>query len=137
MTSDRKSYGGKSRRMRGGYALMPATVSEFNAGNFVESQHAAGTGLSGPAPNVSLAQSGGKSKKRRMNGGYRGTSTFADNAEQVPSQKGGYMAELLQAAAVPFGLIGLNKFAHTYAKRKPYMGKSRLSKKIRSHRKRR
>jgi hypothetical protein len=93
---------------------MPAGINDMHAGNMVEGQHNAGMVQSGPAPNVSLAQSGGGKK-----------------------QKGGYFAELLSSAVVPFGLMGLNHYAHTYSGKKPYMGKSRLSKRIRSHRNRR
>ena len=106
----------RRRTMRGGMsALSPAGINEFNVGNFAGGQSPAGAGPQGPAPNVSLAQSGGGSKK----------------------QKGGYFAELLSAAVVPFGLVGLNHYAHTYSGKKPYLGKSRLSKRIRSHRNRR
>ena len=105
----------RRQSMRGGMSpLMPAGINDMHAGNFAASQQSAGAGLSGPAPNVSLAQSGGGKK-----------------------QKGGYFAELLSAAVVPFGLVGLNHYAHTYSGKKPYMGKSRLSKRIRSHRKKR
>jgi hypothetical protein len=108
----------KRRPMRGGmHALSPAGINDMHAGNFAASQQSAGASASGaPAPNVSLAQSGGKGKK---------------------SMKGGYFAELLSAAVVPFGLVGLNHYAHTYSGKKPYMGKSRLSKRIRSHRNKR
>ena len=108
----------KRRRgsMKGGMSpLMPAGINDMHAGNFAASQQSAGAGSSGPAPNVSLAQSGGGPKK----------------------QNGGYFAELLSAAVVPFGLVGLNHYAHTYSGKKPYMGKSRLSKRIRSHRNKR
>lgn len=112
----KKTLRRRRRTMRGGMSsLMPSGINDFNAGNFAASQQSAGVGTSGPAPNVSLAQSGGKGKK----------------------QKGGYFAELLSAAVVPFGLVGLNHYAHTYSGKKPYMGKSRLSKRIRSHRKKR
>lgn len=103
--------------MRGGMlALSPSGINDMHVGNFAASQTSAGAGASNaPAPNVSLAQSGGKGKK----------------------QKGGYFAELLSAAVVPFGLVGLNHYAHTYSGKKPYLGKSRLSKRLRSHRNKR
>ena len=106
----------KRRPMRGGMSsLSPAGINDMHAGNFAASQQSAGAGAhGGPAPNVSLAQSGGAKK-----------------------QKGGYFAELLSAAVVPFGLMGLNHYAHTYSGKKPYMGKSRLSKRLRSHRNKR
>ena len=108
----------RRRTMRGGMSpLTPAGINDFNAGNFAGGQTSAGAGVQGPAPNVSLAQSGGRSKSKK--------------------QKGGYFAELLSAAVVPFGLVGLNHYAHTYSGKKPYLGKSRLSKRIRSHRNRR
>jgi len=105
----------KRRPMRGGmHYLSPAGINDMHAGNFAASQQSAGVGPQVAAPNVSLAQSGGAKK-----------------------QKGGYFAELLSAAVVPFGLMGLNHYAHTYSGKKPYMGKSRLSKRIRSHRNKR
>ena len=108
----------KRRPMRGGmHYLSPAGINDMHAGNYVTTQPPAGATLSGPAPNVSLAQSGGKGKSKK--------------------QKGGYFAELLSAAVVPFGLMGLNHYAHTYSGKKPYLGKSRLSKRIRSHRNKR
>ena len=112
----KKTLRRRRRTMRGGMSpLMPAGINDMHAGNFAGSQTSVGAGTSGPAPNVSLAQSGGRSKK----------------------QRGGYFAELLSAAVVPFGLVGLNHYAHTYSGKKPYMGKSRLSKRIRSHRNKR
>ena len=105
----------KRRPMRGGmHALSPSGINDMHVGNFAASQQSAGAGTQLAAPNVSLAQSGGAKK-----------------------QKGGYFAELLSAAVVPFGLVGLNHYAHTYSGKKPYLGKSRLSKRIRSHRKKR
>ena len=105
----------RRRPMRGGmHALSPSGINDMHAGNFAASQHSAGAGAVPTAPNVSLAQSGG-----------------------AKTQKGGYFAELLSAAVVPFGLMGLNHYAHTYSGKKPYMGKSRLSKRIRSHRNKR
>lgn len=105
----------RRRTMKGGMTdLSPAGINDMHVGNFVTTQHAAGTGVEGPTPNLTLAQSGGGKK-----------------------QKGGYFAELLSSAVVPFGLMGLNHYAHTYSGKKPYLGKSRLSKRIRSHRNRR
>ena len=105
----------KRQPMRGGmHALSPSGINDMHVGNFAASQHSAGAGTQLAAPNVSLAQRGGAKK-----------------------QKGGYFAELLSAAVVPFGLVGLNHYAHTYSGKKPYLGKSRLSKRIRSHRKKR
>ena len=106
----------RRRTMRGGMsALAPSDINTMHVGNFAASQQSAGVGTEVAAPNVSLAQSGGKGKK----------------------QNGGYFAELLSAAVVPFGLVGLNHYAHTYSGKKPYLGKSRLSKRIRSHRNKR
>ena len=105
----------RRRTMRGGMsALSPSGINDMHVGNFAASQQSAGVGAV-PATNVSLAQSGGKGKK----------------------QNGGYFAEILSAAVVPFGLVGLNHYAHTYSGKKPYLGKSRLSKRIRSHRNKR
>ena len=105
----------RRRTMKGGMSpLTPAGINDMNVGNFAQNQQSAGTGIQASAPNFSLAQSGGKGK-----------------------QKGGYFTELLSAAVVPFGLVGLNHYAHAYSGKKPYMGKSRLSKRIRSHRNRR
>ena len=105
----------RRRTMRGGMSyLSPAGINDMHAGNFAAGQQSVAGG-SGTAPDVSLAQSGGARKK----------------------QKGGYFAELLSAAVVPFGLVGLNHYAHTYSGKKPYLGKSRLSKRIRSHRNKR
>jgi len=113
----KKTVRRRRRTMRGGmHALSPSGINDMHAGNFAASQQSAGAGASGiAAPNVSLAQSGGKGRK----------------------QNGGYFAELLGAAVVPFGLVGLNHYAHTYSGKKPYLGKSRLSKRIRSHRNKR
>ena len=111
----KKTVRRRRRTMRGGMsALSPSGINDMHAGNFAASQQSAGMTGSGPAPNVSLAQSGGRKK-----------------------QNGGYFAELLSAAVVPFGLVGLNHYAHTYSGKKPYLGKSRLSKRIRSHRNKR
>jgi hypothetical protein len=111
----KKTLRRRRRTMRGGmHALTPAGINDMHAGNMAATQMSAGAGSTVPTPNVSLAQSGGRKK-----------------------QNGGYFTELLSAAVVPFGLMGLNHYAHTYAGKKPYLGKSRLSKRIRSHRNRR
>ena len=105
----------RRRTMRGGMSpLSPAGINDMHAGNHAATQMSAGAGAVGAPTDVTLAQSGGAKK-----------------------QKGGYFAELLGAAVVPFGLVGLNHYAHTYSGKKPYLGKSRLSKRIRSHRNRR
>jgi len=86
-------------------------------------------------------QTGGKYKKRRpIRGGLAPLSPF--ELEQAPQtggnkQKGGYFTELMQAAVVPFGLAGLNYYAHQHSGKRPYLGRSRISKQLRSRRNRR
>jgi hypothetical protein len=111
----KKTVRRRRRIMRGGMSpLSPSGINDMHVGNFAAGQQSAGTGSALATPDLTLAQSGGAKK-----------------------QKGGYFAELLGAAVVPFGLVGLNHYAHTYSGKKPYMGKSRLSKRIRSHRNKR
>ena len=134
------------RHMRGGSSLMPGSINDFNHGNFASSQSSVSGGSSAPT-NVSLAQSGGSrrkagGKRRRMRGGgLMPLNPFELGSGDAPTttggQKGGYFASVLKAALVPFGLMGLNHYAHTYSGKKPYLGKSRLSKRIRSHRNKR
>lgn len=142
-----KRTSSKKRGMRGGSALMPSDVSASNdIGNFAASQQNAGALVNAPS-NLNLIQSGGKSKRRKGQKGGRlfelqpteisGSTGPISGEAPVEAQKGGYFPELLKSAIVPFGLMGLNKYAHTYYGKKPYKGKSRLSKRIRSHRKRR
>ena len=131
--------------MRGGYALMPSEVTAPNdVGNFAASQQPAGALVNAPS-NLNLIQSGGKSKRRKQRGGlveYQPTlvsesvGPLSSAGPQV-AQKGGYFQELVKSAIVPFGLLGLNKYAHDYYKKTPYRGKSRLSKRLRSRRNRR
>lgn len=122
----------------GGYADVSAP---YTHGDFVGGQHSP-VPNAGSVPNVALAQSGGRSKKRQHRGGSfalqpatLGGEDFAPlgGAPAVP-QKGGYMENLFKAALVPFGLMGLNKYAHDHSGKRPYMGKSRLSKRLRSRR---
>ena len=93
--------------------------------------------MSGSAPNVALAQSGGRKSRhhRRHRGGMFPLSP-EDLAPQAPvgGQKGGYLTQLMQAAVVPFGLMGLNHYAHQYSGKTAYMGKSRLSKRLSARR---
>ncbi len=129
----------RRNQMRGGsHALMPGSINDFNHGNLVQNQSAVG-GQIGAMPNVSLAQSGGSRKKRRgsrrMYGGLVPLQP-SELVEPAPQQKGGYFASVLKSALVPFTLIGLNQYAHTRSGKKPYMGKSRLSKRLRSRRNR-
>jgi len=134
------------RKMSGGGYLMPSLVSAGNSiGGYIDSQTNVGSGMSsGPAPNVALAQSGGRSRKlrRRRHRGHRGGGMASLTPEvlapigEVPvgGQKGGYLTQLMQAAVVPFGLMGLNHYAHKYSGKTAYMGKSRLSKRLSARR---
>ena len=140
----RKMRGEKTRRrMRGGSGyLMPASVTDsFTHGDYAGSQSSPVSSVSSYQPNVSLAQSGGKSKKRgkRYRGGSLAPLSPEELAPPAPAQtggkhKGGYMAELMQAAIVPFGLFGLNHYAHQQSGKRPYLGKSRLSKRLSARR---
>lgn len=139
----RRKNGTKKRSMRGGGYLMPSDVSApYTHGDFAGGQHPP-VPIAGSVPNVALAQSGGRSKKYRKK--HRGGSSalqpamvggedFAALGGAPATQKGGYMENLFKAALVPFGLMGLNKYAHDHAGKRPYMGKSRLSKRLRSRR---
>lgn len=128
------------RKMRGGGYLMPSLVSGGNSiGEYANSQSSVASGISGSAPNVALAQSGGRSRKlrrRRHRGGGMSMLSPEELAPQAPvgGQKGGYFTQLMQAAVVPFGLMGLNHYAHQYSGKTPYMGKSRLSKRLSARR---
>ena len=135
----------RSNKMRGGgmSSLMPGSINDFNHGNFSTSQASAGGSSSIGAPtNVSLAQSGGsrrkgRGKRRRMRGGLVPLSPSELSGGDVPTtsgQKGGYWSSLLEAAIVPFGLMGLNQYAHEHSGKTAYRGKSRLSKRLQSRR---
>ena len=136
----RKNGNTKKRSMRGGGYLMPADASAlYTHGDFAGGQHSP-VPIAGSVSNVALAQSGGRSKKYRKK--HRGgahvlqpATLGEDTLGGAPAtQKGGYMENLFKAALVPFGLMGLNKYAHDHAGKRPYMGKSRLSKRLRSRR---
>jgi hypothetical protein len=136
----RKNGNTKKRHMRGGSYLMPADVSApYTHGDFAGGQHSP-VPNAGSVSNVALAQSGGSKQRRHIGGSSALQPTplgeeFASlgGAPAVP-QKGGYMENLFKAALVPFGLMGLNKYAHDHSGKRPYMGKSRLSKRLRSRR---
>ena len=125
-----------SNKMRGGMSsLMPSSINDFNHGNFASSQTSVSGGSSAPT-NVSLAQSGGR-KRRNGSKGMRGGLVPLSPTEldtTTTGQKGGYFETVLKAALVPFGLMGLNKYAHSHYGKTAYRGKSRLSKKLRSRR---
>lgn len=132
----------RSNKMRGGgmSSLMPASINDFNHGNFASSQSSASGGSIGASTNVSLAQSGGsrsrrkgRGKRRRMRGGLVPLSPELLGGD-APSQKGGYFSSVLKAALVPFGLMGLNQYAHEHSGKTASRGKSRLSKKLQSRR---
>ena len=133
----------RSKKMRGGMSsLMPASINDFNHGNFASSQASASGGYMGASTNVSLAQSGGsrrkgRGKRRRMRGGLVALNPLdldATPATTTGGQKGGYFSSVLKAALVPFGLMGLNQYAHEHSGKTAYRGKSRLSKKLQSRR---
>ena len=118
---------------------MPGSINDFNHGNFASSQSSVSGGSSAPT-NVSLAQSGGsrsrrkgRGKRRRMRGGLVPLSPELLGGD-APSQKGGYFSSVLKAALVPFGLMGLNQYAHEHSGKTAHRGKSRLSKKLQSRR---
>lgn len=153
-TMKRRKSSKRNRRMYGGSAFMPAdAMAPHDIGNFAASQQQAGA-IASQAPDLSIIQSGGRSRRkgrgRRQRGGMHmlnptdvegSTGLLSTGAETSPAavgdQKGGYFQSLLEAAVVPLGLVGLNKYAHQYVGRTPYKGKSRLSKRLRSHRNRR
>ncbi len=127
----------RSYKMKGG---MPASINDFNHGNFVTNQTSV-SGGSTDAPNVSLVQSGGSRKRkrrrmRRMRGGLAPLSpeVLSGDVPTTSGQKGGYMSSIFKSALVPFGLMGLNQYAHEHSGKTAYRGKSRLSKKLRSRR---
>ncbi len=136
----------RSNKMRGGMSsLMPGSITDFNHGDFASSQSSAGGSSSAPT-NVSLAQSGGsrrkgRGKRRRIRGGglvpLNPLELGGGDAPTTGGQKGGYFASVLKAAIVPFGLMGLNQYAHEHSGKTAYRGKSRLSKKLQSRRHRR
>ena len=124
----------RSNKMRGGMSsLMPASINDFNHGNFASSQSSVSSGSIG-ATNVSLAQSGGsRSRRRKGRRGMRmrgGLAPLSPELLDAPSQKGGYFSSVLKAALVPFGLMGLNQYAHEHSGKTASRGKSRLSKKL-------
>ena len=132
----------RSNKMRGGMSsLMPGSINDFNHGNFSASQASAGGGSSSPT-NVSLAQSGGsrrkgRGKRRRLRGGLVPLSPSelsGGDVQPTSGQKGGYFSSLLKAAIVPFGLMGLNQYAHKHSGKTAHRGKSRLSKRLQSRR---
>jgi len=135
----RRKNGTKKRSMRGGGYLMPADASApYTHGDFAGGQHSP-VPIAGSVPNVALAQSGGRSNRKKHRGGSALQPTplgedFGTLGGAPATQKGGYMENLFKAALVPFGLMGLNKYAHDHAGKRPYMGKSRLSKRLRSRR---
>jgi hypothetical protein len=136
----------RSKKMRGGMSsLMPASITDFNHGNYAASQASVSGGSSAPT-NVSLAQSGGsrrkaRGKRRRMRGGLVPLSPSDLLGGDVPTtggnQKGGYWSSVLKAALVPIGLLGLNQYAHEHSGKTASRGKSRLSKRLQSRRHRR
>lgn len=129
------------RRMKGGNTIMPSEISAtYDIGNYAASQNQAGASV-GAMPNLDLInQAGGKSKRRRQYGGMHelqptniGESTgMLPTGEVVAPQKGGYFKELFKSAVAPFRLSGLRG----RSVKRPYMGKSRLSKRLRRHRQR-
>jgi hypothetical protein len=136
-----RSY--KKRGMRGGSALMPAdAMAPHDIGNFAASQQQAGSTMGQAADTSIINQAGGRSRRQRGGRFELQPTEVAESTGMLSTgpavqQKGGYFQELLQSAIVPFGLIGLNKYAHAYSGKTPYKGKSRLSKKLRSRRNRR
>ncbi len=134
----------KRKTMRGGNALMPGDANgSYEIGGFAASQHQAGA-TSMVAPDLNIIQSGGKLKKRWQRGGMYelqpteiGGSTGSILPPPAPAQTGGNFSTIMKSAMVPLGLFGLNKYAHDYSGKKVYKGKSRLSKRLRSHRNRR
>jgi hypothetical protein len=127
------------------YGGMVAEVNApYDIGNFAASQQQAGSSM-GPQPDLAVInQAGGRSKRkgrgRRQRGGSMlSPSDISDSTGLLPTdggsveQKGGYFPQLLKSALAPFGLMGLNK----YSKDNSYRKRSRLSNRLRSHRKRR
>ena len=121
--------------------MMPAdAMAPHDIGNFAATQQQAGSSM-GHAPDLSLIQSGGRSRRkgrgRKQRGGMSelqpseiGESTGVLSTGGSEGQTGGYFKNLFKSAMAPFGgLKGLN----TYSRK----GKSRLSKRLRSHRNRR
>ena len=140
----KRTHRRRSNKMRGGMSsLMSGSITDFNHGNYAASQSSVSAGSSAPT-NVSLAQSGGSrrkagGKKRRMRGGGLmplSPSDLLGDVAPTGGQKGGYLSSVLNAALVPFGLMGLNQYAHEHSGKTVYRGKSRLSKKLKSRRRR-
>lgn len=147
-------------------SLMPGSVNEFNHGNFVQNQSSVGGQIGAmpnvalaqsggsrkkqmggrkhmygglvPLTPEEIAPLAGEQKggRKRMHGGLVPLSPEEITAPQMGEQKGGYFASVLKSALVPFGLMGLNQYAHEHYGKPAYRGKSRLSKKIRSRRNR-
>jgi hypothetical protein len=135
------------RKMRGGN---PADANgSYEIGGYAASQQNAGSSASAmPDLNI-INQAGGmsrKRKRRRQRGGMSelspaniggSTGLLPTAGDSAGEQKGGYFPSLFKSALAPFGLSGLNKYARSFSGKKVYMGKSRLSKRLRSHRNRR
>lgn len=159
-----RKHGSRKHFFKGGNSLMPSDINAgTEIGGYVATQSSPVSNMGSTPPNLALIQSGGKSKKkryfkgglsplspfeltggkskkRRFKGGLAPLSPYALDAPVSQSggkQKGGYLSELVQAAVVPFGLAGLNYYAHQYSGKQPYLGRSRIGKQIRSRRNRR
>ena len=167
MKGGKKKYGSKKHYFKGGNALMPADINAgTEIGGYAATQSSPVSNMGSTPPNLALIQSGGKSKKKRyfkgglsplspfdltggkskkkryFKGGLAPLSPFEletpPQQEQTGGkQKGGYFTELVQAAVVPFGLAGLNYYAHRHSGKQPYLGRSRIGKQLRSRRNRR
>lgn len=145
----RKTMRMRRRRMRGGN---PADANgSYEIGGYAASQQNAGSSAT-TMPDLNIMnQAGGmsrKRKRRRQRGGMSelspadigvsdGLLPTGGSVVEGGEQKGGYFPSLFKSALAPFGLSGLNKYARSYSGKKVYMGKSRLSKRLRSHRNRR
>ena len=99
------------------YGDLNAQMANANANNMIQPIH------QGAAP---VIKHGGKGSKRRMHRMKKGGNIFhplnpaslQEPGDLSHGQQGGYFGHLLERAAVPFGLLALQRFAKTMKHRK-------------------
>lgn len=113
----------KKRSMKGGMGAAEYATKVF--GTF--DQQMANSGPHMELKPLPVAQAGGKSRKvRKSKTMKRGGNTNYDlNPAELETpgqlsngQKGGYFTQLLERAAVPFGLMAMQQYAKTMKKRR-------------------
>jgi len=135
----RKNKGRKNKSYRGGMGATEYVSSMYGdlTQQIASAQHGQITPVSHAAPAIA-PQSGGKSRRRKGRKSLRvpqqsGPSRLAGGSgishELKPAdyggemgkmsdgQKGGYMMQLLERAAVPFGLMALRGYAGKYSRK--------------------